>query len=189
MIDGNSILKNFPLKEDEYISSCIYAVKELCKAMKNTGNYDLNRCLDAARSQFKEKYRFARRLRKSTPLTPEQVQEMDTLYQLLWPEIDRQAREISLQYATKHKAQQITQISAESRIREAMKAAGFQKCYIICQCYRAKVKAYFPESKYWTTFIVKYKDIQAGKLEDYIREFLRFNATLTALPFEVRVCK
>ena len=157
--------------------------------MKTQGNFDVNICLESARSEFKRLYRYARKCRKNSALTKEQVLELDNLYMDMWPDIEDRIRQMALGYATKHKALQITKLSAEVFIKEAMAKAGLEKCEIICQCYRAKIQVYSPDTRYRLMFIVKYKDIQAGKLDEFIAEFLRFNETLSALPFEVKVCK
>ena len=179
----------FPINREEMTGHCLQVAKARCMAMKKEGNFEVGRCLQSALDEFKRLYRVARKCRRNVPLTEEQAQELNGIYMDMWPDIERKIREMALDYATKYKVQQITKLTAEAAIREAMDEAGLDRCEVICQCYRAKVRVHSPVSKYSVTFIIKYKDIKAGKLNSLVAEFLKFNDALAALPFEVKVCK
>ena len=184
-------LPPFPLPDEKMIAGCLKAAKARClAARKRSTSGDLTGLsLNAAKEEFKKLYRSARKLARTTALKADHLHEMEALYLVLWPEIDRQVREATLSIATKQKAKEITQLTAEACITESMKRSGLTECEVICQCYRAKVRVYSPATRYYITFMVKYKDIQAGRLDEFITEFLKFNQTLTALPFEVKVCR
>ncbi len=182
-------LSPFPLTEAEVISGCVKAAGSLCKRSRNTGGADINACLEEARSEFKRLYREARGYSRSTALKADHVSEMDALYLVTWPEIERKVQGVCLEYDARQKARKISVLTAESCIKSAMKEAGFDDFNVVCQCYRAKVSVFVPSGKYRVTFIVRYKDILAGHLNEYIADFIIFTERLSALPFDVNVRK
>ncbi len=179
----------FPFTEEEVISGCVKAAGLLCKRSRNTGGADINACLEEARSEFKRLYREARGYSRSTALKADHVSEMDALYLVTWPEIERKVQGVCLEYGARQKAHKITVITAESCVRSALEEAGFKVLEVDCQCYRVKVSVFIPSGKYRVAFIVKYKDILDGHLDEYVADFVKFTGQLSALPFCVNVRK
>lgn len=178
----------FPLTDDEMVSSCLTAVKAFCKNRRHLGSFDADKCVDAAISEFKAQYRKARGYRKSSAMKPEHLREMDLMYGRLRDVIEDGAREISLGFATKHKTLEITKTTADAYIKASMAEAGFKSCSVICQCYRAKVTVTLP-SRYKAMFIVKYKDIMAGKMEEQVAMFISLTEKVESLPFTIKIWK
>ena len=179
----------FPKTDDEIRTECLLAAKQYCDSRKALGKFDPNECSDVALKTLKAEYRKARDYKKSTPLKPEHVEELNDIYNRIWYSIDHDARALALGYATKARSLEITKVSAEANIRATMLEAGFPDCSVVCQCYRAKVLITLPDSRYQAMFIVKYNDIMAGKLEQLVAEFIKFTHTVEQLPFTVKIWK
>ena len=188
-MDNTSITGSpFPITDDNMVSSCIRAAESFCKERLSMGEFDSRKCSDSALAMFNLQYRDARKCGRSTALRSEHLAEMTSIYERLWPRIEQGVKEVSLKYAKKFKVRQMTQATAKAFISEAIKENGITDFNVVCQCYRAKVFLYQP-SKYKTMFIVKYKDIMSGKLDDYVSRLLELKRTVEELPFEVRFWK
>lgn len=181
-------LSPFPLSEEEMISKC---VKSASWSRKHDSSCTtINALLAEARREFKYQYHKARGYRSiDTPMKAEHVSEMDALYLVIWPEIEKGVRNMCLEYDAEQKARKITLFTVESCVRSAMEGAGFKDFNMVCQRYRVKVSVFIPTGKYRVTFIVKYKDILAGHIDEYVADFTKFTELLSALPFDVNVRK
>jgi len=176
------------MDEEQVRAACLSAVKRHCDLNKKTGIFDREKCLGIAYEEFSRQYRFARGYKRSHTLNAEDLKEMNELRGKIWGKITEEVSKITLDYATGYKAKQITKVTAEGYIRQVLAEAGIPDCSITCQCYRAKVTVVMP-SKYRMMFIVRYKDIMAGKMESMMEQFIELANSVEALPFQVKIWK
>jgi len=180
--------KELAFDEMQVREACLQEVKKHCDLNKKTGRFDQQKCLDIASEEFNRQYRAARGYRKSHPLDADDMEELNGLRARMWDSVAEEARKMALDYATEYKARQITQTTAGGYIRSALSEAGFADFYVTCQCYRAKVTVIMP-SRYRMMFIVRYKDIMAGKMESILEQFISLTRSVEALPFQVKIWK
>lgn len=180
-------LKPFPLTELQMRSACLSDAKKYCDSNNKTGRFDQRGLINTVCEEFRAQYHKARVYKRSAQLSKEHLLEMDTLYKSQWPAIESAALDLAIAYGSRFKAREITKVTANHFIQDALRNAGLSG-YITCQCYRAKVTVVLP-SKYKMMFMIKYKDIMAGKLEDMLGEFIGFTHSVESLPFQVKVWK
>jgi len=167
---------------------CLLVVKKQCDSVKQSGQFDLNKCLSLAWYELNLQFRKAKGYYGIKPRNKKEKAETDWVRTNIWPSIEQDVRKMVLSYGTKFRTLEITKVTAEAVIKAALADNGFNNVYVWCQCYRAKTYVQLP-SKYKAVFMIRYKDIMAGKLQEQIDIFKEFIKSVESLPFQVKVWK
>ena len=180
------------MTEEEILNDAMKAVSDYLERIRQTGQFDLDRCVDLElkRVEYLFKHRRNRPVRPNLPrrlfvkkdedIARKEIQALDAVLAHFKGPLTERTKPIQLRYIQGRKISSINAVSAKAIITPKLKAAGFDGL-VIGQRYRARVEVPVTKTNQ-IRFYVPYKDLNWDeKLDEMIGSIRQLQELLEKL--------
>lgn len=159
----------FPMTDEEVIREALKYVTDYSN--RHPGDeFNINECIDYTLGSVKRIWRTARKYLPNSTLTYEDISEISLLANRIATELRARTYIKATECLKNRKLLEINKTTAEALISYELRQRGF-KFFFEWQKLRVKVSIQL-ECGNGMTFIVKYKDIREGKLQQILEDIM-----------------
>jgi len=173
------------IDEEALVKEALNAIPAYLRSHNITGTYSVDDCSVEVLKALKKAYCKAIGKSWMPRLTNNEAQELEAIANRNNDRIRNLARKRILEKTVKMKAKQINEVTARAAISSALQGSGY-KLSIEAQCYRVKATILLPNGMAIMTPI-KYKEIDAGKLNQIIDSVKALADQLTSMRRDITV--
>ena len=174
----------FPMTDEEVIREALKMVTDY--ANRHPGDeFNINECIDYTLGSVKRIWRTARKYSPNSALTYEDISEISILANRIATELRARSYIKATECLKNRKLLEINKTTAEALISYELRQRGF-KFFFEWQKLRVKVSLQL-ESGNGMTFIVKYKDIREGKLQQILEDIMAIVEPLNRTKINISV--
>jgi len=174
----------FPMTDEEVIREALKMVTDY--ANRHPGDeFNINECIDYTLGSVKRIWRTARKYSPNSALTYEDISEISILANRIATELRARSYIKATECLKNRKLLKINKTTAEALISYELRQRGL-KFFFEWQKLRVKVSLQL-ESGNGMTFIVKYKDIREGKLQQIMEDIMAIVEPLNRTKINISV--